>query len=143
MVSFESILLSLVSAIVGGLVVAFANHWMTQKREMEKKTTDVRVEYLIDCWMKIERAASMNSHSSKDYKNKCYDDLETAIAKITLLGDPGEVEAAKKFARDLAANSNASVNELLNSLRNSLRVKLGIAPAGALDLFFRMRRDKA
>lgn len=130
------------SAIVGGVVVAFANHVMTLKRERERKTTDVRIEYLIESWAKIERASYVSDSASKDQRNKFYDDLEQAVAKIILLGDVKEVDAAKKFARDLAAGSNASANELLNSLRDSLREKLKLERASALDLFFRMQREK-
>ncbi len=138
----ETALLSLASAIIGGLVVAFANHWMSRRRELEKKATDVRVEYLIDCWMKVERASLIGSDVENSEKQKRLDDLEQAVAKIILLGDVREVEAAKKFARELSEGSNASVNGLLNSLRDSLRERLGLEQAGALDLFFRMHRQK-
>lgn len=140
--SIEMVLLSLISAVVGGLIVAFANHVMTRQREQEKKASDVRIEYLIDCWMKIERAACLGPDLGTDMKNNRLDELELAIAKVILLGDVAEVGAAKKFARDLAAGSNASVRDLLDSLRDSLREKLGLQPAGALDLFFRMQREK-
>jgi hypothetical protein len=110
------------------------------RREAEKKTADIRIEYLIDCWTKIERAANLGEKPSKDKLEKSYDELEQAVAKVILLGDPSEVDAAKLFARDLAAGSNASVDKLLNALRDSLREKLELPKAGALDLFFRMRR---
>lgn len=140
--SIEAVLLSGIVGVCSALLAVFATHWTAKRRELEKKTTDIRIEYLIDCWIKIERAANVPKSVGRDQKNKFYDDLEQALAKIILLGDPSEVEAAKKFARDMAAGSNASVNDLLNSLRRSLREKLKLEQVGALDLFFRMQREK-
>jgi hypothetical protein len=140
--SAETILYSLLSAIVGGLIVAVANHLMARRRELEKKTTDIRIDYLIDCWMKIERAAFVGPEVETAERSARYDALEESVAKIILLGNAAEVTAAKKFARELAHGSNASVMELLNSLRDSLRKRLELDPAGPLDLFFRMQRDK-
>jgi hypothetical protein len=140
--SATTILLSLVSALLAGLVVAIANHWMTRTRELEKKTTDVRVEYLIECCLKFERASCLGPNSSLETIEKSYEDIESSFSKIMLLGDPNEIAAVKKFAQEFAASKNASTESVLNSLRDSLRKKLGLEPAGKWDLFLRVKLDK-
>ncbi len=116
--TYEAALASLLSSIFGGLIVAISNHIMTRRREQEKRLSDLRIEHLISCWKKIERAASVNHDAiGMEDKRKRYDDLEDAIASIMLLGDRSEVDAASQFARELATRSNAPVNILLNTLR--------------------------
>jgi hypothetical protein len=140
--SATTILLSLISALLAGLVVAIANHWMTRTRELEKKTTDVRVEYLIECCLKFEKASCLGSNPSLETIEESYEDIESAFSKIMLLGDPNEIAAVKKFAQEFASSKNASAESVVNSLRDSLRKKLGLEPAGKWDLFLRVKLDK-
>jgi hypothetical protein len=140
--ALETVLLSLVSSVVGGLVVAFASHMMTRQRELEKKLVDVRVEHLISCWTKIERAAQIGQDEiTAEAKKQRYDDLEVAIARIMLLGDRKEVEETRKFAYEMASGSGVSVNNVLNALRDSLRQQFNLEQVAGMDLFFRMKRD--
>ncbi len=139
----EMVLYSLTSAIVGGLIVAIANHWMARTRELEKKIADIRIEYLIDCCLQIERATNLGSKASLEAIEESYEALERAFSKIMLLGDPVEVDAIKQFGRDYCANRNATPVDVLNSLRDNLRRKLGLGPAGKWDMFFRMRLDRS
>lgn len=136
--TIENILLSLLSAIVGGLIVAFANHLMARTREIEKKTTDIRVDYLIECCLKIEGATCPGPNARVEEIEKGYRDIEQAFAKIILLGDPVEVEAVKEFGKNFSSSKHASLNKVLNALRDSLRKKLGLEHAGNWDLFLRI-----
>jgi hypothetical protein len=136
------IIISLLSSIVGGLIVAFVNHAMTRRREHEKKLADLRIQHLIDSWRKIEKASAIDhSPASKDRKNSPYDGLEDAVASIMLLGTEKEVELARKFSRELAEKSTSSADELLNALRASLRVELGLKSVTEMNVFLRMSRD--
>jgi hypothetical protein len=141
-VSNVTIFLPFAYGVLGGLVVAIANHWMTRTRELEKKITDVRVEYLIECCLKFDRASCLSQKSSLETIEKSYEDIETAFSKVMLLGDPNEIAAVKKFAQEFAKSKNASTESVLNSLRDSLRKKLGLDPAGKWDLFLRVKLDK-
>jgi hypothetical protein len=138
----NSVILSLIASIVGGLVVAFANHAMTKQREYERKLADLRVQHLIDCWRKIEKASVVDrSPSSKDKRNSLYDGLEDAVASIMLLGTEKEVELARNFSRELAEKRTSSADELLNALRASLRAELGLKSVADMNIFLRMSRD--
>ena len=141
--TFEAVILSLTSSVIGGLVVALASHWMTKRRDLEKKLVDIRVEQLVSSWTKIERASVVNHGDiAAEEKKRRYDDLEIAVASIMLLGDAREIEAAKSFAFEMAKGSGASVYELLNALRDSLRRQFKLEPVSGMDVFFRMRREK-
>jgi hypothetical protein len=136
------IVLSLLSSIAGGLIVAFVNHLMTKRREHDKKLADLRIQHLIDSWRKIEKASVVDrSPSSRDKRNSLYDCLEDAIASIMLLGTEKEVELARKFSRELAEKRTSSADELLNALRASLRAELGLKSVADMNVFLRMSRD--
>jgi hypothetical protein len=136
------IVLSLLSSIAGGLIVAFVNHLMTKRREHDKKLADLRIQHLIDSWRKIEKASVVDrSPSSRDKRNSLYDGLEDAIASIMLLGTEKEVELARKFSRELAEKRTSSADELLNALRASLRAELGLKSVADMNVFLRMSRD--
>jgi hypothetical protein len=136
------IVLSLLSSIAGGLIVAFVNHLMTKRREHDKKLADLRIQHLIDSWRKIEKASVVDrSPSSMDKRNSLYDGLEDAVASIMLLGTEKEVELARKFSRELAEKRTSSADELLNALRSSLRAELGLKSVADMNVFLRMSRD--
>lgn len=139
----ESVLASLAASIVGGLVVAFANNLMTKRREHEKKLVELRVEHLIECWRKVERASLIANNSNQDERNSAYDGMDDAIARITLLGTKREIEIADKVAGELSRNNSAAVVDLLNELRASLRRELSLEEVPKMaNIFFRMRRGK-
>jgi hypothetical protein len=133
----------LASSVTGGLVVAPVNHFMTKRREHEKKLAEMRIEHLIKCWKQIERASNSEKVADRAELNRRYDELEDAIASIVLLGAKKEVETARKFAVALAEGTDKSATELLQSLRDSLRAELELEPVEGLGhFFFRMHRDK-
>ena len=134
--------LSLLSSIAGGLIVALVNHVMTRRREHEKKLADLRIQHLIDSWRKIEKASVVDrSPSSKEKRNSLYDGLEDAVASIMLLGTEKEVGLALKFSKELAEKRTSSADELLNALRASLRAELGLKGVADMNVFLRMSRD--
>ena len=140
--SLDAIILSLLSSIAGGSIVAFVNHVMTRRREHEKKLADLRIQHLIDSWRKIEKASVVDhSPSSKDKRNSLYDGLEEAVGSIMLLGTEKEVELARTFSRELAEKRTSSADELLNALRASLRAELGLKGVADMNVFLRMSRD--
>ncbi len=123
--------------------MALVNHFMTRRRERDKKLAEVRIEHLIKCWKQIERASNTENVTDRAEFNRRYEELEDAIASIMLLGAKKEVETARKFAVALAEGTDKSATELLQSLRDSLRAELELEPVEGLGhLFFRMHRDK-
>jgi hypothetical protein len=139
----EQILSPLLASIIGGLVVAFANHFMTRRRETEKRLAELRIGHLIECWRKIEHASLIPEHSGPGVRNDAYDGMDDAVARITLLGTRREIEIANQVARELSNNNSSAVVDLLNELRASLRRELSLEEAPKMEnVFFRMRRDE-
>lgn len=124
-------------------MVALVSHFMTKRREHEKKLAELRIEHLIECWRKIERAALVGGEASRESKNDAYDGIEDAIARITLLGTEREVEIAANVTAELSKIHPEAIVELLNELRSNLRRELGLKSLPMMeDVFFRVRRDK-
>jgi hypothetical protein len=138
-----NLILPLASSVIGGLVVALVNNLMTKRREHEKKLAELRIEHLIECWRKIERAASVGVDASQESRNEAYDRIEEAIARIILLGTEREVEIASSVTARLSKNDPEAIVELMNELRSNLRQDLGLKMLPKIEnVFFRIHRVK-
>ena len=141
MPEISTVLLSLASSIVGGVIVAATSHLLTRHREKERKLADIRVQYLIEAWKNIEKATNVGDASGRD-KNTLYDGLEGAFASVILLGDREEIKAAGELVQQIKAGAGApSGDQLLSALRRSLRRELGIEDDIQGHVFLRMHRD--
>jgi hypothetical protein len=141
--AFDTALISLASSLFGGLIVAFANHWMTKRRDYEKRLAELRVTLLIECWRKLERGALVSTSADEKSRNDAYDGMEDAIARIKLLGTLRETAMAEDVSRRLSAKEPAAVVELLNELRKNLRQELNLKMLPDMeDIFFRIHREK-
>ena len=109
------LLVTTVIAVAGWWVV----HRMTAKRDRENKRRDLRIQYLIDAYRKLE-GVSNREENSPEWAKK----LESAIADIQLFGSARQVAMAKEFASDMAAQRGASADDLLKDLRKDLRQEL-------------------
>jgi len=121
MINFDLLIPALITtliAILGWYVV----HLLNARRDRDNKRMDLRTQYLIEAYRRIEKA----SNRPRNFDNNL--ELESAIADVQLLGSPDQVILAEKFAYEIAENSHASTNELLYNLRASLRkaLKLGV-----------------
>jgi len=124
----ESIVLSLASAIIGGLVVAIANHWMTQSRENRKAKADISLKYRVEAWRKVDSIHGLD----KDLT--C---LESAVADVLLFGTDEEIELAKKVAQTAGRKGTTDTTELLVVLRKNIRSDLGLSATATHHFWFR------
>lgn len=95
----------------------FIAHRFSIEKDRANKRKDLRVNYLIDAWRKLEFAAHREDYDQVDF-------LEKPIADIQLFGSPRQVQLAQKFADDVATNQEGSLTELLLALREDLRNEL-------------------
>ena len=109
------LLITTVTAVAGWLVA----HRMAAKRDQLNKRRDLRVQYLIDAYRKLESVSNRDENSA-EWAEK----LESAIADIQLFGSARQVAMAKQFASEMAAESAASTDNLLSDLRKELRQEL-------------------
>ena len=82
------LLVTTVVAIFGWLVA----HRLSAARDRANKRRDLRVQYLIDAYRKLENAGNRNTNTS-DYAAA----LELAVADIQLFGSPDQVKLATQL----------------------------------------------
>jgi hypothetical protein len=130
MLGLETIFTSLISAVVGGTVVAIITHALTIKREREQKKREFILKFLVEAWQNIEAG----SREQTDIHRKS-EVLEKAIADIQLFGSATQIAMADKWAKEMVSKNSSDSTVLLNDLRDDLRRELGL-PDPARKLFF-------
>jgi hypothetical protein len=124
------LLITTFTAVGGWLVV----HRMAAKRDQMNKRRDLRIQYLIDAYRKLERASNRDGILLEHVAN-----VESAIADIQLFGSARQVAMAKEFASHMAAERKASADALLAALRQDLRRELMLEVVSSDLKFLRIR----
>ncbi len=103
----------------------FILHWFAKRRDLANKQKELRINYLIEAWRKLEFAANRKDFDRVEY-------LERPIADIQLFGTARQIEIALEFANDIVANRASDLQGVLEELRNSLReeLKMEKVPSG-------------
>lgn len=138
--NLETLFSPLAASIVGGLIVALANHFLTTQRENQNRLAELRIGHTIKCWTQIERATNTANLNDPAELNRRNGELEDAIGGIMLLGSRQEVETAQRFVASFRGGRGESAAPLLKALRASLRSELGL---GAVDGETSLRMDRA
>ncbi len=99
-----TVLTSTFLALLGWLVGYVA----TIRRDRLSKRRDLRTQYLLDAYRRLEGAGNRREPSPEDEKA-----LESAVADIQLLGSPEQVHLARQFALEFAGTGRASLDPLL------------------------------
>ena len=107
-------LVAIVSWVVG--------HHFNSKRDLANRLKEQVTKFLVDAYRKMEKSACPRK------PELTWDDMESAVTDIQLLGSPEQVDLAVKFAREMAAKNTANPHPLLISLRESLRLELNLPP---------------
>ena len=91
----DQIITALVSALLAllGWVVGYV---ATIRRDRLSKRRDLRTQYLLDAYRRLEAAGNRREPSREDEKA-----LESAVADIQLLGSSKQVHLARLFALEL------------------------------------------
>jgi hypothetical protein len=110
------IIIPILSALLGLII----GHWLSLRRDFENKKREIRVNYLIEAYRKLERGATPNA------KNFNKGDFESAIADIQMLGNPEQVIIAYEFAIKASQGDGSKLQKLLENLRMELRKELSI-----------------
>ncbi len=134
------IIIPLLSAVLGGSIVAIVNHFLNTRRERKRKLADLRIQTLITSWQKIEAASNIEDWKQRD-RGSLYSGLEEAIANVMLLGNAKEIALARDFCIQVSNGSGASALPLLMALRSSLRNELGLENPAGDYMFLRMHRE--
>jgi hypothetical protein len=127
-----TVLISALLAVLGWLVAYVS----TIRRDRLTKQRDLRTQYLLDAYRRLEGAGNRRNPSADEEKA-----LESAVADIQLLGSAEQVQLARIFALEFAKNGQASLDPLLESLRLDLRSELALATIDERITFLRIVRD--
>jgi hypothetical protein len=116
---------------VGGWFVVNA---LSAQRERKNDRRDYRARFLIDAWVTLQDAANRSSRPQLMA-------LESAVAKIQLLGTARQIELAQAFSLSMADKSRGSMDALLADLRDDLRAELDIEPVQGPVIHLRIKDD--
>ena len=108
----------------------------TVRRDRLSERRDLRVQYLLDAYRRLEGAANRQDPTEDDERA-----LESAIADIQLLGSPEQVHRARQFALEFASTGQASLDRVLEGLRLELRKELALRPLLEGITFLRIVRN--
>lgn len=127
-----TVLTSVVLAVFGW----FVGYVATIRRDRLSKRRDLRTQYLLDAYRRLEGAGNRGEVNRDDEKA-----LESAVADIQLLGSPEQAHLARQFALEFAGRGQASLDPLLEALRLELRRELSLQPLNEGITFLRIVRD--
>ncbi|WP_051197620.1 hypothetical protein [Flavobacterium soli] len=116
--NFQLLIPLLITAIVtmaGWYIV----HLFATKRDRKNKQKELRINYLIEAWRKLEYASNRKDVNAVEY-------VEKPIADIQLFGTKKQIELAIKIANELAETRGTNLIELLTELRQDLRRELNL-----------------
>lgn len=88
-------------------------------RDTENKKKDMRIDYLINAWRKLEYAAARDKYDVIEH-------LEKPVADIQLFGTKKQIELTMKLANSIINKEQDNLSELLTELRNDLRKELNL-----------------
>ena len=125
-------LITTLVAIVGW----YAAHRLSATRDRANKRRELRVQYLIEAYRRLENASNRPSLKA------VVSEFEKAIADIQLFGTPRQVALAQEFAVGFARAGTHSLDPLMNDLRSSLRAELDLEPVSAGIKYLRIEFDK-
>ena len=114
-------LISVLTSVALASLGWFVGYLSTIRRDRLTKRRDLRTQYLLEAYRRLEGAGNRNNPTDSDVKA-----LESAVADIQLLGTVEQAHLARKFALEFAKDGHASLDPLLEALRHDLRKELDL-----------------
>jgi hypothetical protein len=129
-------IVAVVSSVMLALLGWIVGYVATIRRDRLSKKRDLRTQYLLNAYRRLEGAGNRREPGLDDEKA-----LESSVADIQLLGLPEQVHLARQFALEFARTGQASLDPLLEALRIELRKELALPPLNEGITFLRIVRD--
>ena len=114
----------------------FAAHQFNVYRDRQNKRRDLRVQFLLDAYRRLESAANRPMKTEEQTLA-----FESAVADIQLLGTAEQVSATIDYLREHASGDGAQIDEVLRLLRNDLRKEIGLPGKVENAFVFRFKRE--
>lgn len=131
---FAQLLVTVLVALCGG----WLGHHLSSQRDLLNERRKLRVSYLLEAYRRLESGSNR-----RDDPSEAWEQIESAIADIQLLGSPEQVKFARQFAQGISDTNTASADNLLYDLRRSLRRELHLPVADGSITFLRFRKSGA
>jgi len=110
-------------------------HALNARRDRINKRREVRVQYLIEAYRRLEAGACRGAIHATEFGTG----FESAIADVQLFGTAEQARLARAMAVAIATRQeNASAGPLLLSLRDALRRELGLGALQEEPFHFRL-----
>jgi hypothetical protein len=106
-------------------------HLLAAKRDRRNKQRELRINYLIEAWRKLEYASNRKDVNAVEF-------VEKPVADIQLFGTKKQIELTIKIANELAETRGTNLIELLTELRKDLRRELNLEK---IDIPIKVFRD--
>ncbi|WP_417915864.1 hypothetical protein [Candidatus Electronema sp. JC] len=103
---------------ITGIFGIIIGHILLTHREDQKRKKEIRIEYLIEAFRKLERGSTPVAGAYRS------EDFESAIADIQLLGETNQVQLAHQFCVAASSGDGSLLQNLLEDLREQLRTEL-------------------
>lgn len=116
--NFTTVVISTVVIIVGWIVA----HRLNVQRDSLAKRRDLRVQYLLDAYRRLEDAANRPIDALPQAKRA----FESAVADIQLLGTRAQIDALLVYLNQHIKEGGANIDPLLKLLRDDLREELSL-----------------
>ena len=113
-------IISIIIALFGWYIV----HKFTSLRELKNKQREIRINYLLNTYKKLERAIDYHNNEKFEIKKS----LEDAISEIQLVGTRKQIILSQEIGKSFKEKGSANLKELLIQLRNDLRKELDLEP---------------
>jgi hypothetical protein len=129
-----NVMLTLLSLLGSSIIIVLGwgiVHRNSSGRDLANKRRELRVEYLIGAYRRLENA------SNRDGTLATFLEVEKALADIQLFGTPNQVELARAFIHKFVQESSASLDPLLDDLRGELRKELHLEEVPQKTVYFR------
>ena len=111
---------SLVSALIGGALVAIVNHGFSARRDTRNKQRELRVKNLIEIFEAFDSSDLVDPQLEKRA-------LETAVSKVQLFGDEALVGHTREFLNAMKVSGSHNTDALMRKLRDEIRSELGLS----------------
>nr|WP_294934309.1 hypothetical protein [uncultured Flavobacterium sp.] len=108
-------------------------HWFAKRRDILNKQKELRINYLIEAWRKLEYAANRKDFDKIEY-------LEKPIADIQLFGTKKQIELALELVTAIVENRSSNLTGLLEELRQNLRKELNLEKISTSIQIFRVNK---
>ncbi|MDP1730782.1 MAG: hypothetical protein Q8L54_06300 [Devosia sp.] len=117
----ESLLLPLLTAIIGGLVGGAVAHYFATRRDIAVKRREVIHSNLLEALDDLDRSNS--NRPDAELKR-----IERVIYRIYVFGDEPLIQMTKKMVDQFVSTNEADTTEIMVALRNRIRSELKLEP---------------